>query len=194
MHSWRALHSSRLRPSGVVTSAFLDIAKTDLRSSAQFVCDLPYGRNSRSDEPLIVLTEHRGTCSTKHALIRRLAIEQGFNLSLILGLYEMTDRNTPGVGPVLRQYGLTGLIEAHCYLRSAGMRVDITRALAHRRSEPITHFLHEEEIDPSQVGHYKTGIHKKFLEKWVSDSGGLGGLSLADAWKIREECIASLSH
>jgi hypothetical protein len=46
--------------------------------------------------PVIVLAEQRGTCSTKHALLRRLAIEQGLDIALVLGIYEMTERNTPG--------------------------------------------------------------------------------------------------
>ncbi|HWO29322.1 MAG TPA: hypothetical protein VNO32_11045 [Candidatus Acidoferrum sp.] len=80
----------------MVTTAFLGIAKTDLRTAAQYVCGLPYGRNSDPSDPVIVLAEQRGTCSTKHALLRRLAIEQGLDIALVLGIYEMTERNTPG--------------------------------------------------------------------------------------------------
>jgi len=30
--------------------------------------------------------------------------------------------------------------------------------------------------------HYKTGVHMKFVEKWIFDSGGMGGLSLTDVY------------
>src|SRR6516165_7865927 len=163
MHSWQTLRPIRFSPGGLVTTTFLRLAKADLRAAAQYVCGLPYGRNSRPDDPLIVLTEQRGTCSTKHALLRRLAVEQGFDLALVLGIYEMTERNTPGVGPVLQRHGLNGLLEAHCYLLTGGKRIDVTRAPSVRRVEPIERFLYEVEIDPEQIIHYKNAVHKQFL-------------------------------
>lgn len=194
MLSWDALDPFRFKPAGVVTIAFLGIAKTDLRTAAQHVCGLPYGRNSDPSDPVIVLAEQRGTCSTKHALLRRLAIEQELDIALVLGIYEMTEQNTPGVGPVLRRHGLSGLLEAHCYLRTGGKRIDVTRASSERRGEPIERFLYEEEIDPNQITHYKTAVHKKFLMKWMADNGCLSGLSFEEVWEIREACIARLSQ
>ena len=194
MLSWDALDPSRLKPAGVVTTAFLEIARTDLRTAGQYVCGLPYGRNSDPNDPLIVLAELRGTCSTKHALLRRLAIEQGLDVVLVLGIYEMTKHNTPGVGPVLERHGLNGLPEAHCYLRAGGKRIDVTRPPSVRRVEPIERFLYEVEIDPKQITHYKTAVHKKFLMKWMADESGLAKLSFDEVWGIREECIAKLSY
>jgi hypothetical protein len=151
MLSWDALHPFRFKPAGMVTTAFLGIAKTDLRTAAQYVCGLPYGRNSDPSDPVIVLAKQRGTCSTKHALLRRLAIEQGLDIALVLGIYEMTERNTPGVGPVLRRHGLSSLLEAHCYLRTGGKRIDVTKASSERGVERIERFLYEEEMDPKQI-------------------------------------------
>jgi hypothetical protein len=44
----------------------------------------------------------------------------------MLGLFNMEEINTPGVGEALRQCGLTSIPEAHCYLRFGGERVDLT--------------------------------------------------------------------
>ena len=132
----------------MVTAAFLGIAKIDLRTAAQYVCELPYGRNSDPNDPLIVLVEQRGTCSTKHALLRRLASEQRIDIALVLGICEMTGGNTPGIDPVLRRHGLSHLPEAHCYVRTEGKRIDITRAPSGRLVEPIDRLLYEEEIVP----------------------------------------------
>jgi hypothetical protein len=194
MHSLEALLPYRLTPSGMVSTAFLSLAKGDLRAAGQHVCELPYGRNDHPDDPLAVLTEQRGTCSTKHALLRRLAIEQGIDLVLVLGIYEMNERNTPGVGSVLQRYGLKALPEAHCYLRVGDKRIDVTRQRARSDVEPISHFLHEEQIDPSQITTYKMRVHKGFLRQWISERRGLGELSLATIWAIREECVAALSQ
>jgi hypothetical protein len=115
-------------------------------------------------------------------------------MALVLGIYEMTERNTPGVGPVLQRHGLTGIPEAHCYLRSRDMHIDVTKPTSHGKSEPILHFLHEEEIDPQQITVYKVSVHKTFLKTWVAENAGKAGLTLADVWKIREECIKRLSQ
>lgn len=193
MHPWEILGPHPFEPAGEITAAFLSLGKPDLSSAARYVYELPYGRNLDPGDPLIVLHEKRGTCSTKHALLRRLALEQGLNLSLFLGIYEMTERNTPGVGAVLQRHGLTFLPEAHCYLRFGETRVDLTSSSGDPR-EPITTFLHEEEIAPTQISHYKVGVHKNFLKKWIAGNDGLRGLPLEEVWKIREECIASLSQ
>jgi hypothetical protein len=195
MLSWNALDPIPFRPLGEVTTAFTDLVKNDLRAAAQYVCELPYGRNSNPQVPLIVLTERKGTCSTKHALLRRLAIEQGFDLALVLGIYEMTETNTPGVGSVLQRHGLGSLIEAHCYLRMSNTRIDVTRPhCQHLRITPIEHFLHEEEIAPEQITDYKIAVHKEFLKNWLAYNGLRNCFSLEAIWSIREECIASLSQ
>jgi hypothetical protein len=194
MLSWDALDPSSFKPAGAVTAAFLGLAKANLRVAAQHVCRLPYGRNSDPNGPLIVLAEERGTCSTKHALLRRLALEQGLALALVLGIYEMSDSNTPGVGRVLRRYGLGSLLEAHCYLRTGGRRIDVTKASSGGRGGEPLRFLHEEEIDPEQITDYKVSVHKKFLRTWMAENRGLSGFSLGEIWSIREECIASLAE
>jgi hypothetical protein len=193
MHSWEALEAVAFRPAGAVTAAFLRDKADNLRSAGRYISSLPYARNSRPDDPLIVLCEQRGTCSTKHALLRRLAVEQNLDIALVLGIYEMAEQNTPGVGKVLRKYGLANLPEAHCYLRMAGRRIDVTRAIDQAPGKAISRFLYEEDIDPAQITDYKAVLHRRFLSKWIVANGGLGGRSLVDVWNIREECIASLS-
>ena len=193
LYSWEALDAIDLKADGFVTAAFLRLGMRDLRAAAKYVSSLTYGRNTHLDDPLIVLSEGRGTCSTKHALLRRLAIEQHLDIALVLGIYEMTEKNTPGVGNVLHRHGLTALPEAHCFLRTAGCRIDVTREVDQIPSEAISCFLHEEDIDPMQITDYKTALHKKFLSKWTAEHDGLDGRSLTDVWNIREECIAALS-
>jgi len=193
MYSWEALPLCRLKPSGMVSTAFLSLATADLRAAGQQVCELPYGRNRNPNDPLTVLTEQRGTCSTKHALLRRLAIEQRIDLVLMLGIYEMNEGNTPGVGSVLQKHRLKALPEAHCYLRFGNEGIDVTRQRA-SDLEPISHFLYEEEIHPNQITLYKIGVHKSFLQRWMAEGQGAGEMTLASIWAIREECITALSR
>ena len=182
-----------LKPSGEITDQFLVLGVNDFHSAAGYVHRLPYGRNADRANFRLVLQEGRGTCSTKHALLAQLAKEQKVDIGLAIGIYEMTERNTPGVGPVLTKHGLPSLPEAHCYLTYQGTRVDVTRSSV-APSEPIERFLYEEPIVPDQIGHYKTEVHQRFIQNWVVNSQVAGGRNWQDLWQIREECIAALSE
>ena len=192
--SWDAFEAVVLKPGGEISDAFVQFGLLDYRAAARFVSFLPYGRNTFVHRPLIVLQEGRGTCSTKHALLRRLAIEQSLNVVLVLGIYEMHERNTPGVDSVLEKHSLETLPEAHCYLRFRESRIDVTRPIDAEPPERIAHFLHEEDITPEQIGDYKTAIHRQFLRRWMAESGNARGRDLDEVWRIREECIAALSR
>src|SRR5688572_23514874 len=86
---------------------------------------MPYGRVRNSDDVLAVIEEGKGTCSSKHRFLAALAHECGHaEVQLVLGLYEMSEQNTPGVGNVLRVEGLTVMPEAHCYLMCGEERFD----------------------------------------------------------------------
>jgi hypothetical protein len=190
MDSWRSLLPHPLKEPGEITSAFARAGVYDYRAAARHVSRLAYGRNSDTSDAMVVLSEQRGTCSTKHALLHRLAFEQQLYVQLVLGIFEMSGTNTPGVESVLKKHGLGSLPEAHCYLRASGRRVDATRDFD---GELSFHFLHEEEISAEQIGLYKTSVHRQFLSRWLAQGGASRGSSLDEIWKIREECICALS-
>jgi hypothetical protein len=136
------------------------------------------------------VSEGKGTCTTKHALLAELAQEQNIDVQLALGIFEMNERNTPGVGQVLTKYGLTYIPEAHCYLRYRGERIDVTGLQS--GAEPIERLLYEEPITVQQIGTYKIDLHKRFLRDWIAGTETIRGRSLEEMWCIREECIAAL--
>src|SRR5215510_7093760 len=127
MESWLVLPEAPLDAAGPDSVALLRLGCQSYRSAARYLHALPYGRNADRADFRLVLSEKRGTCSTKHALLAALGIEQRIAVELTLGIYDMDERNTPGVGRILSAHGLDRLPEAHCYLRYAGRRVDITR-------------------------------------------------------------------
>jgi len=176
-----------LDPATETGARFAGRGVRDFRSAARFVMLLPYGRNTDRLDYRLVLEERRGTCSTKHAFLAALAQEHDRPVELRLGIYEMDGRNTPGVGPVLRRYGLDLVPEAHCYLAYRGVRVDLTGV--GEAEEPIHAFLHEEEIEPRQIGAYKVERHREFVRLWAKAHG----LDTETAWRAREECIQALA-
>ncbi|UWZ82028.1 hypothetical protein [Occallatibacter riparius] len=192
MHTWKSVEPIPFRNSGEISRAFIRWRISDLREAARLVQSLPYARNARPECPLAVLDEECGTCSTKHALMQRLANEQHISMKLIVGIYEMSGHNTPGVGEVLKPFGLSSLPEAHCYLRLRGKRIDLTGLPHTQGRKPIQHFLLEETIEPDEITDYKVWLHKCALEAW-STRLTLGQYSTPELWRIREQCIRALS-
>jgi hypothetical protein len=194
MDSWDVLPQVALQSVGPVSAQFIARGITDFRAAGRYLQGLPYGRTVDRADFRAVLREGKGTCSTKHALLAALAHEQDLPIVLRLGVYAMHERNTPGVGAVLTQHGLASLPEAHCYLTYAGRRIDVTRSGA-EPTEPITQLLYEETIVPEQIGDYKVTLHRHYMETWVrANAERVGGRSVEEVWRIREECIAALAQ
>jgi hypothetical protein len=60
-------------------------------------------------------------------------------------------------------------------------------------SEPIVAFLTEEEITTEQIGEYKRRRHQAFMRRWLYQRNLLD-FDPGQLWRIREQCIAALSH
>ena len=167
-----------------------NIGLSDFHLATQHILHLPYKRNSSKKNLSLVLTEACGTCSTKHAALAQLAIENGFNdLKLIIGIYQMKEANTCGVGSVLEQYNLEYIPEAHVYLKFENQRIDITRTVESEVSA-FDVLLLEKEIQPEQIGKFKVDLHRAFLKEWRKKEQL--DISLEELWEIREACIHAL--
>lgn len=156
-----------------------------------FIRQLPYGRNSDRKDLKLVLKENKGTCSSKHALLKQLAnLNNISNVRLFMGIYRMNGKNTPGVRQELAKSELEYIPEAHCYLKQDDLIIDCTTANSTSNSF-VNDLIEEQEIQPFQVFDYKVEYHKMFLKNWLQ-SADLS-LDLEGLWKIRERCIRALS-
>jgi len=187
-----ALPAVRLGTGGPTTAAFVELGISRFRDAARFVASLPYGRNSNRSDHLVVLRENKGTCSTKHSLLARLAQEQNLPIALCIGIYEMDGRNTPGVGAVLEEHGLTSIPEAHCYLKCGSKRFDVTLPGGNVAREPIDRVFVEVEISVEQIGRYKVQLHQEFMHRWMKAVSLPRAFTFADLWAVREACIHAL--
>ena len=158
----------------------------------QWVKALPYGRNQQRNNPLLVLLEKKGTCSTKHALLKMYAEENELHeYQLVVGIYRMNENNTPQASNILKENGLTYLPEAHCYLKSGSRRIDATLPGFDIASfeEDI---LEEMVINIEQIADFKVNMHKHFLKDWIKKNEIV--LDFEKVWSIREACITALNQ
>lgn len=156
-----------------------------------FVQQLPYGRNSSRTDFQLVLTENRGTCSTKHAFLKQVAdLNTVPNVHLILGMYKMSAQNTPQIAQVLTKHQLAFLPEAHCYLMINDQRLDLTNMEADI-SKIEKDIIEEQYIAPLQVGTFKVNYHQEYLRNWLTETSL--DCTFEQLWQIRERCIACLA-
>lgn len=161
---------------------------TTFHQLAEYIQALPYGRISNFDNSLAVLQEMRGTCSSKHQLLAAVAHECGHSeIQLVVGIYEMSEENTPGVGVVLSKESLLCIPEAHCYLISGNERFDYT-GLSSGSCSVFDALLSEHIVAPADLMQTKKILHMNAMANWASTIG----ISVSNGWVIREACIAVL--
>ncbi len=158
--------------------------------TVNLVKQIPYGRNANRLDFSLVISENKGTCSSKHAFLKDFADKNNIpNVELIIGIYKMTESNT-NIGKILSENNIDYIPEAHCYLRVNNQRIDVTSKEAD--FEKIKNDLLEEQvIQPFQVCDYKVAYHKDYLKKWIA-ANSLNH-NFEEIWRIREKCIESLS-
>lgn len=148
---------------------------------------LPYGRNKNRTDVSLVLTEMKGTCSSKHALLKAIADENCFtDVKLHLGIFKMNKTNTPKIGKLLNEKQLPYIPEAHCYISMTGKRIDFTNEQSDI-DKIANDIIREIEILPQQVATYKTEYHREFLKQWLVEMKI--NYTLEQLWEIRESCI-----
>lgn len=152
---------------------------------------LPYGRNNNRSELALVYRE-KGTCSSKHALLKKLADLNNIpDVKLILAIYKMNQSNTPGIGRELTDNGIDYIPEAHCYLKIKCKRIDLTSKQSDIDKIELD-IIKELEILPYQTGVFKVNYHKDFLKMWITGNNLL--LDFDQLWKVRENCIKKLGE
>jgi hypothetical protein len=156
----------------------------------EFVQQFPYQRISNASDYSLILSENRGTCSSKHGLLTEvLEHHQIHDVELIVGIYLMSAETNPQVSKILKEYNLEKIPEAHCYLRYNGKRYDFTSK--HIKIEKIEPYIvREQRCESQQLVNWKPMIHRHFMEAWIKRNTIL--FSLEELWEIREKCIKAL--
>ena len=153
---------------------------------------LPYGRNANRYDFSLVLSENKGTCSSKHAFLKDYADKNDIkNVKLYIGIFKMNEKNTPKLNNLLSKNDIKYIPEAHCYLKINEVPVDVTTTDSFY--DKIKHEIVEEiEIIPNQVSDFKIAYHKAFLRKWIKETHQKH--TFEKIWNIREQCISKLSE
>lgn len=182
-----------LNSKGIISTQFLNLGYHDFISASDYVKGLSYKRNANKEDQLCLFKDSGGTCSTKHAVLKNLAIENDFSkMKLMLGIFLMNENNTPKIAKVLKKYNLDEMPEAHNYLRYQHQILDCTRKHS-SAADFVNDLVEEVEIEPSQITNFKEQYHRDYLKKYLNQNPSIP-YNLESFWKIREECIEALQQ
>lgn len=177
----------------IYSTAFREHGINSFNEACNFLAQLPYGRNANREDFGLVLSEGKGTCSSKHALLATLALENGHpEIELIAGIFLMNGETHSKLTHFFEDKTYTNIPECHCYLRFKGERFDFTDT-SKRLERIIPKLVREQRIDPNQVSDWKIMIHKDYLQRWLTRNPAIQ-MTLDEMWKDREEAIALLSQ
>lgn len=174
----------------VISEEFLNRNILDFHSACKYVSELPYKRNSDKENIQCIFDDLGGTCSTKHAILRKLALENDQqDVKLILGIFKMDTEYTFKIKNTLDRFNLNYIPEAHNYLKIDDEHFDFTKHNS-EYSQFKNKLLVEKEIEYNEIITEKIVFHKNFLKKWISDENI--PYSLDEIWEIREQRIKDL--
>jgi len=181
-----------LKSNGLLTLQLRSKSINNWNEFLSYIRNLPYGRTSNRTDLGTVIKENKGTCSSKHALVKKVADENKINgVELIMCIYKMNSMNTPGIGGEIANNNLTYIPEAHCYIKIKDRKIDLT-SLKSDLSRIKNDVLNEVAIKPFQVGKYKVDYHKKYIKEWISENWL--SVTFDEIWSIRERCIKNLEN
>jgi len=155
------------------------------------VRNFKYGRGADRGDFKGVWNQRMGTCSTKHGFLHMIAERNGFHsVQLLVGIYLLTSENTPKAASVLHQFNLTGIPEAHCYLKVEDEYLDVTTNQSDFKNIAAD-VLEEKFVDRSFLIADKITYHRHFMQSWCKKN--ISNYSFDELWDIREKVITALS-
>lgn len=184
-------HNFKIVSPEEISERFTALGIEDFVTAAKYIKQLPYRRNSNKNDLSTVFSEGCGTCGSKHAVLRQLAIENhAQGIMLMTGIFKMSAENTPAVAATLKKYNLDYIPEAHNYHKADELELDFTWPVAGIRDFK-KYLLAESEFEPWQIGEFKVAYHREFLGEWIKTQQL--PYSPDEIWTIRETCIQDLS-
>lgn len=177
---------------GIISDEFLNRNIRDFHAACKHISNLPYKRNSDKNNIQCVFNDLGGTCSTKHAVLRKLALENKHpEIRLILGIFKMDSEYAFKIKNTLQKFNLNYIPEAHNYLKIEDEYFDFTKPDSHYKQFK-NKLLIEKEIEYNEINSQKVSFYKDYLKKWIAEEKI--SYSLDEIWKIREQCIKDLQQ
>lgn len=180
-----------ITPTGLLSTLAITYGISTVKDLLLYTRDTDYGRNTHRITFEEVLTEARGTCSTKHGLIKQIAIEQQLdNIDLVACVFNMHAANTPAITAILEEYSLDYIPEMHCYIEIDKLAIDLTFKDSDIGSISDD-IMQRQYVQPGFLDTEKVKVHRAYIDDWIEEQSI--PYTADEVWSIREQCIKALS-
>ncbi len=192
MDAIERLPDKELFDAGPVSRCFQAEGLETFLAACRHVHRMPYGYNSSKDDPLILLREGFGSCTTKHMAVGLLARELGLPIDKCIGIYAMTDRLVTGADSICGEYGLSAIPVVHCFLAHDRYRVDLTEGNLNGKNGPIDDFLYTRNVAPDISSREEYRLYRQALKTQILTRPEWAGVALKTVLAAREKALALL--
>ena len=194
MDSIERLPNSRLQPHGVVSEQFLQRGLETFHAACCWVKALPYGSNSCNEDSMILFAEGRGTCTTKHGAIARLAAEQSLPVFKTLGFYRLNDEIVTGVSALLASHDLAFIPQIHCFLAYEGCRVDLTEGNCNGKNKTIEDYDFTVQVKPDLTKAEEEAYYLDYLRRYHEINPHLAALEPSKILALLDACNQQVKY
>lgn len=194
MDSFDKLPDKVITPSGIISKKYLEMNIHSFKEACFYVHNMDYGYNSDKDEELILFKENKGSCTTKHGVIAKLAEELEIPLYKKVGIYKLTEEITEGVKEILEKYSIPFIPMVHCFLVYENYRFDLTEGNNNGKKTSIEEFIHEEKVIPFISRKDEYLLFRKVLYGKIMKMPEIQRIEKRTLLKAREEGIKLLKE
>lgn len=120
------LSNAPLRERFPVSQRFIERGCRDFHDACRWLQTLPYGKNTRSADSVVLFEDGRGTCTTKHGMAAELAKELGLPVYKFIVFYRLDESIRSGANDILAYHNLEYIPATHCVLGESGKFIDLT--------------------------------------------------------------------
>jgi hypothetical protein len=173
---------------GNISNWFLDHSIDNFWNAFEYVKHLKYGRISDKQVPFLVLIEKKGTCSSKHNLLKMLADENEYDeIILMICIFKMNSQNTPEVSNILQKYDVDFIPEAHNFLMFNNKVFDATMNFSSKKFPTDDIIISKPVLLAYNIKH-KEDFHKEYIH----DNSKMWKYTPEKMWSIRDKAINSI--
>jgi hypothetical protein len=183
-----ALPEADIGLAGPVSEKLLQLGIRTFRDAAWHVRRLPYGENTRSLDSLVLLSEGRGTCITKHGLVARLASELALPVFRLEGFYRLNDGIVAGTGAILAEYGIEYIPRTHCFLACPNGYVDLTEGNCTGKNGTIESYIEIFRVKPDTSEEENELLYRSFYKKMCGEQSCFANLGVEKMLEVLGRC------
>ncbi len=194
MESIEVLPNVKIQAKGVVSEKFLERGIETFSVACQWIKDLPYGSNSNNENSLILFQENRGTCTTKHGIIARLAQELELEIYKNLGFYRLNDEIVTGVDEIIQAHGLNFIPQIHCFLEYGLFRVDLTEGNCNGKNKTIEDYDFVVRVNPDLTYEEEKRYYINYLNQYFAIEPRLAQANIATILELLQACNQQVKY